>query len=110
MRRKLLELFCLTLAFAGACQSWHATALAPNVTRDLPVNTRLVLSDGQMVYLRSGRVAGDSIVGEQSGGGQIALPRDSVTSVEVNSLSWPRTLGAVYAGLFALGILIGEEF
>jgi hypothetical protein len=110
MRRQLLRVLCLALVFAGACQSWHATPLAPDATRDLPANTRLVRSNGQTVQLTSGRVTGDSVIGEQDTGQRIALPRDSVASVEVRSLSWPRTLGAVYGGLFVLGLLIGEKF
>jgi hypothetical protein len=109
MRKKLLGVVCSTLVFIGACQSWHATPLAPNVTRDLPANTRLVRANGQRVDLVSGRVTRDSIVGESSGGQRIVVPRDSVASVETRGLSWPRTLGAVYGGLFMLGILIGEK-
>jgi uncharacterized lipoprotein YbaY len=110
MRRQLPRVLYLVLVFAGACQSWHATPLAPNVARDLPANARLVRSNGQTVQLTSGRVTGDSVIGEQGMGERIALPRDSVASVEVSSLSWPRTLGAVYGGLFVLGLLIGEKF
>ena len=110
MRGQLLRVPCLTLVFIGACQSWHATPLAPNVTRDLPANARLVRSNGQEIHLTSGHVTVDSVIGEQSDGQRIALPRDSVASVESSGLSWPRTLGAVYGGLFVLGILIGEDF
>ncbi|HSU96882.1 MAG TPA: hypothetical protein VLI40_06600 [Gemmatimonadaceae bacterium] len=110
MRRQLLRVLCLALVFVAACQSWHATPLAPNVARDLPANTRLITSNGQTVQLTSGRVTSDSVIGEQDTGQRIALPRDSVASVEVRGLSWPRTLGAVYGGLFVLGLLIGEKF
>ena len=97
------------IAVAG-CQSWHATPLAPNASRDVAANTRLVELDGQSVNLETGHVTADSIVGEMSGGQRIALPRDSVASVEVSSLSWPRTLGVVYGGLVVVGLRIGEKF
>jgi hypothetical protein len=109
MRRQLLGTLCLTMVFIGACQSWHAAPLAPNVTRDLPANTRLVRSNGQKVDLASGRVTVDSVIGEETGGERIAVPRDSVASVEIHSFSWPRTLGAVYGGLLVLGLAIGEK-
>ena len=110
MRWQLSGVLCLGLVLAGGCQSWHAAPLGPDATRDLPANARLAKPDGQKVQLDSGHVTADSVIGEESGGQRIALPRDSVASVEVRSLSWPRTLGAVYGGLFVLGILIGEKF
>ena len=99
----------LTLVFIGGCQSLHDTPLVPSATRDLPANARLVKPDGQRLQLESGRITADSVVGTLSGGQRIALPRDSVASIEVSNLSWPRTLGVVYGGLFVLGLLVGEK-
>ena len=110
MRRWPSGVLGLLLIVEGGCDSWHATLLAPNVSRELAANTRLVERNGQQVNLEGGRVTSDSIIGETDGGQRIALPRDSVAAVEVSSLSWPRTLGAVYGGLFVVGLLIGEKF
>lgn len=109
MRWQLCGVLCLGLVLVGGCHSWHATPLAPNVTRDLPANARLVRPNGQEMNLASGHVTADSIIGESNEGHRIALPRDSVASVEVSSLSWPRTLGVVYGAFFALGLLVGEK-
>lgn len=69
MRWRLSGVLCLGLVLIGGCQSWHATPLAPNVTRDLPANPRLVKLNGQKVDLESGHVTADSIIGELNEGG-----------------------------------------
>jgi hypothetical protein len=92
----------------AGCQSTHSTPLAPE--RDLPANSTVVERSGQKLLIENGRLTPDSVTGKDSDGQRFAVPRDSVASVEVSSLSWPRTLGVVYAGLFAVGFLIGERF
>jgi|GEM_PF-2379507 len=111
MRRQLSGVLCIALVLLWGCQTWSQTPVAHalNSARDLPANARLVKSDGRTVDLESGHVTADSVIGEQPDGQRTAVPMDSVAFVQVHSLSWLRTLGAVYGGLFVVGLLVGER-
>lgn len=55
MLRRLLEVPCMVLVCSGACQSRHATPLAPSDMCTLPADTRLAESYGQQVDLTCDR-------------------------------------------------------
>jgi len=99
----------LCLALLGGCRNWRPAPLAPGVIRDLPAHSRLIKTDHETIDLATGHVTDDSVIGERNHGERIAIPKDSVASLEVGSLSWPRTLGAAYLAVFMLGILLGER-
>jgi hypothetical protein len=107
MRQQLSGVLFSAIVILGGCQTWRQTPLAP--ARDLPPNARLVKTDGRTVRLESGHLSPDSVIGEQPDGQHISVPADSVAFVQVRSFSWLRTLGVVYAGLFVVGLLVGER-
>jgi hypothetical protein len=109
MRRVIQAMMCLELVSVAACQSWHSIPLAPDAARDLPENSRVVTSGGRTLPVRDAHIDGSHVAGVMPDGERISLPRDSVSSIQVRRLSWPRTLGAVYGGLFAVGLMIGEK-
>jgi hypothetical protein len=107
MSRRTLVLVPL---LASACHTLRPVPLAPEVSRELPARSWVVLKGGERVRLDRGRVTADSVVGSQRDGGRFAVSRDSVAFVEERHVSAGRTLGlagGVVGGAFlALAALL----
>jgi hypothetical protein len=104
--RKFL-LSTLLLCSAVSCVSWkpYSEQLGPETTISGP--SRVTMSNRSVVYLRSGAVTGDSLIGkiDDRKGQRSALALSDVNRLDRQRLSKSKTLLAILGGVIAAGIV-----
>jgi hypothetical protein len=114
LRAAAMSLLLLTLPLAG-CYTWRPSDLAPDRTIRLeqPRAVRLTRTDGELVYLRSPVLDGDSIVGEQHRSGfapvRITVPVDGVREAATSRFSPGRTVAFIAIPVIGIVALIVSQ-
>ena len=103
MRRVSRSIVVLAVVIASGCSSMKPVQLGPEPRR-LASSSWIVLSNGERLELRDGRVTRDSVVGIY-GRLHRAIPRDSVVSVEQREN--PSAVPFVMLGALVVAAAIG---